>query len=673
MRCRLTIGPNYIDLAGDTGVSSETQGLQVSTEASSQTVAYVGADESRNFWRPGTLTAATFNSTLTFSTKENAQAYMGQLGDFIKNQEGAVAEFGSISSAGSIQIETATASGTVGTEVVVTNVTSGATIYYTTDGTTPTTGSSIVASGDSVIVPHTSGTGTLKLLATETSSTDSPIKITNFIASPAVVPEPIVAPDTSDQPSDNVVVTVTSVISGTTMHYTTNGSTPTTGSPIVASGGAVVVPNPGTLKVMAVKAGMTNSPIKEASYVQQFVSGPPIATGGDEIGTYTDGGVTYKYHKFTSNGSFDVTREGDVDVLIVGAGGAGGGRVTVNGGGGGAGQVLEDSSVNIPIGSYSVVIGDGGVSSTTSPSPATTDGGSSDFADGAYIAAGGGGGGTGSGQNGRSGASGGGATPNGTGGAATAGSAGGNGISTGKAGGGGGAGAAGGSQSSSTTDLAGAAGVSKNYDGASTEYGIGGRVDDSITGTLTPGSGGAGKRASSGTSLGQNGANGIVIIRYPVPVDNNYVSCPTLNPEGGNVASSNINVTITRFGINDTFTIPVLAGESASTWAGEVRTALSNNKSIGFGFDVSGTGTSIVLTSKRNQTDGTLNIAIANGSPSPGITPAPTSINTQAGGNDTFDSALTIYDAIAQVAVAYKGASLGISSSITGRTTDPNA
>jgi len=46
---------------------------------------------------------------------------------------------------------------------------------------------------------------------------------------------------------------------------------------------------PGTLKVLAVKSGLTDSPIKVASYVSQFASGPPIATGGDEVGTYTRG------------------------------------------------------------------------------------------------------------------------------------------------------------------------------------------------------------------------------------------------------------------------------------------------------------------------------------------------------------------------------------------------
>jgi hypothetical protein len=80
-----------------------------------------------------------------------------------------------------------------------------------------------------------------------------------------------------------------------------------------------------------------------------------------------------------------------------------------------------------------------------------------------------------------------------------------------------------------------------------------------------------------------------------------------------------------------------------------------------------------VLTSRRNQSDPTLNVAIANGTPNPGITPAATSTNTDPGENDTIDPVLTIYDAITQLGIAYQGASLSLSASMTGRTEDPNA
>jgi len=62
---------------------------------------------------------------------------------------------------------------------------------------------------------------------------------------------------------------------------------------------------------------------------QPMHSVPVAATGGDSI--YTSGG--YKYHKFTSSGTFSVSNGGDVDYMIV-AGGAGGGCYYYSGGGG---------------------------------------------------------------------------------------------------------------------------------------------------------------------------------------------------------------------------------------------------------------------------------------------------------------------------------------------------
>ena len=63
----------------------------------------------------------------------------------------------------------------------------------------------------------------------------------------------------------------------------------------------------------------------------QFLAGvggfnPVSATGGNTVDTYTSGGVTYKYHKFTSTGTFTVSDAGStgaVEYLVVaGSGGA---------------------------------------------------------------------------------------------------------------------------------------------------------------------------------------------------------------------------------------------------------------------------------------------------------------------------------------------------------------
>ena len=89
-------------------------------------------------------------------------------------------------------------------------------------------------------------------------------------------------------------------------------------------------------------------------------------------------------------------------------------------------------------------------------------------------------------------------------------------------------------------------------------------------------------------------------------------------------------------------------------------------------FTIGGTTTAISLTSKRAAAnDGTLNIALANGTPSPGITPASSSADTTAGVADTITSTLNLYDVQANIGLAHKGATVALSVQLTGRTTAP--
>ena len=81
-----------------------------------------------------------------------------------------------------------------------------------------------------------------------------------------------------------------------------------------------------------------------------------VATGGTL--TTVSG---YNIHTFTTSSTLNITSEGSVDYIVVAGGGAGGGG-RHNSGGGGAGGMLVGSSVHMPVGSYSVIIGAGGTS-----------------------------------------------------------------------------------------------------------------------------------------------------------------------------------------------------------------------------------------------------------------------------------------------------------------------
>jgi len=126
----------------------------------------------------------------------------------------------------------------------------------------------------------------------------------------------------------------------------------------------------------------------------------------------------------------------------------------------------------------------------------------------------------------------------------------------------------------------------------------------------------------------------------------------TATAAGTITASGNASVTITSAGMTGsplTISVPVVLGDTASVWAGKVRTALAANTTIAARFTVTGTTTAISLTRLsatvgglpiRSANDATLNIALANGTCT-GITAAPTSANTTAG---VATSGVTLYD-----------------------------
>lgn len=98
--------------------------------------------------------------------------------------------------------------------------------------------------------------------------------------------------------------------------------------------------------------------------------------------------------------------------------------------------------------------------------------------------------------------------------------------------------------------------------------------------------------------------------------------------------SGNAAVTITAAGMTGspkTINVAVLNGDTPAVWAGKVRAALRLDAAVTAMFTVSGSGATIVLIRKSPAAnDGTLNIALANGTCT-GITAAPTSVNTTTG------------------------------------------
>ena len=151
--------------------------------------------------------------------------------------------------------------GTYGTaqSVAISDTTAGATVYYTTNGTTPTT-SSTVYSGPITV----SSTETIEAIAVASGCSNSAVGTATYTISttpPAATPSfsPAAGTYTSAQ-----TVTISDATTGSTVYYTTNGNTPTTSSTVYT--GPITVSSTEKIEAIAAATGFSNSTVATASY-----------------------------------------------------------------------------------------------------------------------------------------------------------------------------------------------------------------------------------------------------------------------------------------------------------------------------------------------------------------------------------------------------------------------
>ena len=148
--------------------------------------------------------------------------------------------------------------------VTITDSVAGATIYYTTNGSIPTSASAVytaplVISTDETITAIASPAGYLQsppstATFTSTSTTANPV----FSIAAGTY-------------SGAQTLTITDATPGAVIHYTVNGATPTTASAIYPQGG-LSIPVSQTIEAIAVAPGLFASSVVNASYTIQPVS-----------------------------------------------------------------------------------------------------------------------------------------------------------------------------------------------------------------------------------------------------------------------------------------------------------------------------------------------------------------------------------------------------------------
>ena len=166
--------------------------------------------------------------------------------------------------------------------VTISDTTSGATIYYTTNGTAPTTASSVYST------PITVSTSlTLEAFATAAGDNNSSVAIATYIINLVQAATPGFSPAAGTYTSTQTV-TISDSTTGATIYYTTNGAAPTTGSSVYSS--AITVSATETLEAIATHSGDTNSAVGSAAYTINTSSGSPIYVQEcDNSSTYTWG------------------------------------------------------------------------------------------------------------------------------------------------------------------------------------------------------------------------------------------------------------------------------------------------------------------------------------------------------------------------------------------------
>jgi hypothetical protein len=172
---------------------------------------------------------------------------------------------------------------TVSQSVTIAAGRSGATTYYTMDGSTPTTSSTKYTGAITV-----NQAKTIKAIAVATGFTNSAVGTASYAINP-VLATPTFSPAGGTY-TVSQSVTIVSGRSGATIYYTTDGSTPTTSSTKYT--GAITVNSTKTINAIVLATGFTNSAVGTASYTikatgssQNPVTSPVINFGSGFAGS----------------------------------------------------------------------------------------------------------------------------------------------------------------------------------------------------------------------------------------------------------------------------------------------------------------------------------------------------------------------------------------------------
>ena len=172
---------------------------------------------------------------------------------------------------------------------------SGATIYYTTNGTTPSQFSTLYTAPFAV-----SSSLTVKAIAMHPDYTTSGVASTVYTIA---VANPTFSPAAGTYPATQLI-TVSDATAGATIRYTLDGRDPTDTDPIIASGATLTIGNY-TLKARASKSGCTTSGVTTATYqTSGALTTAQVDGGSSQSVLVRPDGIAWTWGYESGNGSY---------------------------------------------------------------------------------------------------------------------------------------------------------------------------------------------------------------------------------------------------------------------------------------------------------------------------------------------------------------------------------
>ena len=248
----LVAAPSFNPAAG---TYSSAQSVTISTITGGATIRYT-----TNGATPSETVGTVYSSAVSIPATCTLQAMAYEAGVFDSSVTSGVY---TITQCATPTFSPAAGTYTTSAAVTISTVTSGASIRYTTNGTTP---SSTVGTVYSSAVSITA-TATLQAIAYETGFTNSAVASGVYTIQCAT---PTYSPAAGTY-NNAQTVTISTATGGATIRYTTNGTTPSSTVGTVYSS-AVSITASSTLQAIAYKTSLTNSAVASGVYTLQCVT-----------------------------------------------------------------------------------------------------------------------------------------------------------------------------------------------------------------------------------------------------------------------------------------------------------------------------------------------------------------------------------------------------------------